>query len=726
MTRLPLVEIHSVSMQHFFLTLLLLGLALCENTKASSLYTAAKGITLNAGALGEFTLAYPSLLTGSGEVVHKLVEAKANGSTANLRYSDGCKIEAILSGEGEVTLTLSNVPADVKKVTLEMLLDIAFNRGGNWRIGDAAKPFPAEKPVKPHLYQGNADSLTVSNAQGRGIKISAPQYSFLELTDNREWNWSVYAFKIHTPLTSERSVLKLRLVEVQPSNGTAKKLVDLLGQSTLSNWPQKMSRAEELKTDISADEAFYSSIKTPERDEFGGLSGSREKIGLTRTGFFHIDQRVGKSWLVDPAGNAFFHIGVCGFNPSDDYTYTNGREEIYEWLPPSNGEYKTAFREGSAENFSFYVANTIRKFGQPHDPDLFAVRMIERVRKFGFNSMGAFTTPPPTAGKKATFPYVLSLPINEWEGIPRIPGAWEVFDPFDENVCSLIERQLAAKLPALANDPLLIGWFIINEPRYDELPKVIPSLDGSHACKQAFVKFLEKKYGTIASYNEAWKANAASFAELTPHGLAVTTDAARADVKAFIGEFLEASFSLISTNFRRHDPNHLLLGSRLQPVTIDDEQLCRIEGRHVDVVSFNYYTYAIDKTLLARVHEWSGGRPMMLSEFFWSSPRDSGLTGGRELKSQQERGLSYRNYVEQAASLGFVIGIEWFTLIDQATTGRWFSKYSGESANTGLFSVVDRPWKPMLEEMAKTNHGIYELLLGQSQPFIWSPEKAKP
>jgi hypothetical protein len=75
--------------------------------------------------------------------------------------------------------------------------------------------------------------------------------------------------------------------------------------------------------------------------------------------------------------------------------------------------------------------------------------------------------------------------------------------------------------------------------------------------------------------------------------------------------------------------------------------------------------------------------------------------------------------VEQCSSLGFIVGIEWFTLVDQATTGRWFSKYSGESANTGLMSVTDRPWKPMLEEMMKTNYGIYDLLLGKREPFQW-------
>jgi hypothetical protein len=41
---------------------------------------------------------------------------------------------------------------------------------------------------------------------------------------------------------------------------------------------------------------------------------------------------------------------------------------------------------------------------------------------------------------------------------------------------------------------------------------------------------------------------------------------------------------------------------------------------------------------------------------------------------------------------------------------------SGERANTGLFSVVDRPWKDALAEMKKTNDAIYDVELGRRAP----------
>ena len=695
----------------------------CSIIHAATLKPTEKGVGIDAGSLGAFVLEYPSLLDGSQNPVHKLVEAHTAGASAVLKYEGGSTIDLSIGANGEIAFKLSNISADVKNFTVSMLIDLAFSKGGKWMIGDKAGDFPREKPATPHLFQGHATQLQITNPQGQTLSLSVPEFSYQQLTDNREWNWGIFAWKDVIPFNPDTKELKFTLTE--DKSAEAKKLVDALGQSTTESWPDKVKGINELKADVAPEQAYYASLQAPERDAFGGLPGSAEKLSLQKTGFFHVEKKGDKSWLVDPEGNAFFHTGVCGFQPSDDYTYIQGREPIYEWLPKPGDEFPSAFREGDKSCFSFYVANTIRKYGEPYALDAYAARMIERVRKFGFNSIGAFSNPPPTAAAKASFPYVLSLALNEWEGIKRIPGAWEVIDPFDENVRSLVVSQLAKTLPSRADDPLLIGYFLLNEPRFDELPKVIPSLDATHACKREFISFLQKKYSSVEAFNAAWKADAKSFDELIGKGLAVTTPTAKDDVKAFTGVFLEAYFQLVCDNFHKHDTHHMLLGTRLQPVTINDEQLCRISGKHLDVMSYNYYTYDVDKDSLKRIHEWTGGLPMMLSEFFWSSPRDSGLTGGREVRSQQERGLMYRNYVEQSASLGFVIGIEWFTLIDQSVTGRWFSKYSGESANTGLFSVTDRPWKPMLEEMAKTNHGIYDVLLGQRPPFAWEEAKAR-
>jgi hypothetical protein len=684
-----------------------------------------EGLDIDSGSLGKFTLEYPQLMDGAQKPAHKLLEKNASGKTATLKYDGGAQLELAAADDGKITIKLAQLPANVKSIGWEMKIPIAFNQGGSWKIGAREGAFPTEKPAKPQLFQDHGRTLRLTNYEGKSLDLQTPEYAFIELTDNREWGWAIFNWRVHVPLADRKELIFNVTAGAQAAG--AKPLVDAFGQSTRAEWPGKVKTLEELKGDVAAEAAYYESLHPPKLDAFGGLPGSKEKLGLKATGFFHVEKK-GERWLlVDPAGNAFFHLGLCSLNPNEDYTLVKGRESAYAWLPKQEGEFASTFRkEDDGRVFSFHLANMIRKYGQPYTPEDYTARMIARMRKWGFNSGGAFSSVAPQARNAAHFPIVAHLPLNEWEGIARLPSIGETFDPFDEKTRARVEENMARVLPAQAKDPLIIGYFIVNEPIYENIPHMVPALDGKHACKRRLVQWLETKYKTIAAYNTAWGAQAGAFADLPDRVLNVKTDAAKSDVREFTGVFLEAYFKLVAESFRRHDKNHLLIGCRLQPGTINDEPLCRIAGKYLDVMSFNYYTDAVDKDLLRRIHGWTGGLPMMLSEFYWSASRESGLAGGREVATQQERGLAYRNYVEQSAALGFVIGIEWFTLIDQSVTGRWFQGFDGERANTGVLSVADRPWRGMLDEAVKTNHDIYRVWLGERAPFSFENPRFRP
>ena len=399
-----------------------------------------------------------------------------------------------------------------------------------------------------------------------------------------------------------------------------------------------------------------------------------------------------------------------------------GREEIYAWLPPRDGEFATAWGDQhgrTKEEFNYHLANMIRKYGEPYEPTAYGERFIQRVRAFGFNSGGAFGDPDKVAREKLRFPYTASLPLSKW-GDKMKELDREVWDPFDEGNRARVKENFK-RLAKRADDPLLIGYFIANEPLYENLPAKVPTLDATWACKRALVDMLAKQYGTIEAFQKAWGiSEGGKFEDLYDRGLPVKTPQAAADMQSYLALFHETLLALVSENVRLNDPNHMIIGTRLQRGTLNNEIYCRILAKYVDVVSFNYYTYGIDRAFLDKIQGWTGGKPMIFSEFYWNSPSDSGLPGGvKDISSQEERGLAYRHYVETAASLGYVVGVQWFTLLDTHYTGVGFAGYGGWNANEGLFSVVDRPWKPMVELMAKTNHDIYKVLLGERAPFVW-------
>lgn len=688
---------------------------------AAELGFSAEGVRIDAGSMGVFTLSYPTLVDSEGQIVHAIVEKSIDEAQAQVRYEGGASARLVLDAEG-VTIFLTNVPPDVRAFRMETLIDFGYAQGGTWRIGDAEETaFPATQPGSPFLYQGNAESFQLTNLEGASLALTVPQHAYQQLQDNREWGWKIFAWFFQTPLDPGAPSYRIAVTQVPPAVPRRVIVVDRFGQDAQAEYPAKVHTEDELRAGETVERAYNAGLTPPERDAYGGLPDSGTELGLTATGFFHVEQASGQWTLVDPAGNAFFMLGLCAFGPSDDYTTIEGREGIYEWLPPYEGEFHTAYHPDeywSRRAFSFYVANVIRKQGSPFDLEVWRTRMVERVRPWGFNAAGAFSSGAETY-RALRFPYVAHLPLQlPWTLDRPVQGLRGFFDPFDPVTVARIDELLAEHVAPAAEDPLLIGYYLENEQACEDIPRVIPQLTGDAPCKLELVSMLRGKYQTIQDLNAAWGLDAGSFEELVNRGLPVATQTAASDMQAYTERFLERYYSLLTRTFRKYDPNHLLLGNRWQPGTANDEILVRVAGEYMDVLSVNYYTYGLDRAFLERLHEWSGGRPILLSEWHYCSPSDTGLPGGGpEVSSQQERGLAYRHYVEQAAAMDFIVGCEWFTLIDQARTGRWFEGYTGENGNTGVISVTDMPWYGLLDQATQANSAVYEIRHGDRAPF---------
>ena len=681
-----------------------------------------RGVEIDGGSMGEFTLAYPKIATKSApDQQESLVEQRTDGGTAVLKYPSGLVIEVTLDKNGKVVYRFGEQREAMKQFRIgDMLIPPNYMDGGTWRIGDGdAKQFPSEKPTSPFLYQGNATRFEFTSIDGKRIQIDLPPYSFQQLQDNREWGWKTFAWWFHTPFLRDRAEY---VVTVSLESAASEKvvLVDRFGQTTRKEFPNKVTSIDELKDDVAKEKAHDAAMAPAERDAFGGLTESGAKLDLTKTGFFHVERK-GHRWiLVDPAGNAFFHLGICSFGCNEDYTYTEGREAVFEWLPSHDSDFSAAYhpeRWWNPRAFSFYKANIIRKYGT-FDEDAFLARMIRRVRQAGFNSVGAFSSGA-SVYREERFPYVDSLPLASWLLGPDMPGVRGLFDPFDKRVLGKMEQLFADKLPQAADDPLLIGYFLANEQAFEDLPRAIPKLNSQHACKRRLVDFLKTKYGKIGEFNTAWQTQAASFEMLGDRGLPVTTQAAFTDMQEFTEHFIETYYQRVTEAFRKQDRNHMLIGNRWQPGTANNETLCRIAGKYMDIISVNYYTERVDPDFVRRIYEWSGQRPQFWSEFFYTAEKESNVSGRLDLETQRDRGRAYRNYVENAAALGLVVGVEWFTLIDQAVTGRFFEKYNGERQNTGLFNVCDRPYQDALAEMATTHRRIYDVWLNDEPPYVF-------
>ena len=657
-------------------------------------------IKINAGLM-DFSIPFPEIVSLAGKRCKPVLENRDGEN--RLLYSGEVNGELTISigTAGNVTLDFSDLEeADFGEIRLFIPFSLANLARWHYDSGEpvafpafAEKDFPSKEFSSFHLTDsaGNHFALTL----GTGPLAGAVQ-------DYRLREWKVFVLNILVPLRGEKNK-KVELL-FSAEKGRERFTVDRFGQPFDLDFPGKVKNEEELRADVAGDNEYYASFQPPQTDRFGGLPGTGKQYGLRGTGFFRVDRVEGRDVLVTPEGNLFFHLGICCLNNSVDYTYVAGREQIYERLPERAGLYETSYFPGDANRVSFYISNVITKTGRAYNPDQQREVLASRARTWGFNSFGAWSGD----FADASMPYTPELSCGGSLGY--------FFDPFDEKELASIDQRFAAILKPLADDPMLLGYFIANEQPYSNVPRLVMETTGSRPVRLAFVEELRKKYRSIEALNQAWGSSCGSFEALRDAVIETKTEAAWDDVATFTRTFLDRYFREISRLIRKNDPNHLLLGARFLPAmtSMDDAALACAE--YCDVFSINYYTHKIDPAFLDRVAA-KVGRPIILSEFSFGTS-EQGLSGGvRDVRTQKERGEAYRAYVEQAAGLPYLVGIQWFTMIDQPLTGNAPWSYNGENMNTGFLSVTDRPYRECLAEVIKTNYDICNVMFKKRPPF---------
>ncbi|RCW51771.1 beta-galactosidase-like protein [Paenibacillus prosopidis] len=504
-------------------------------------------------------------------------------------------------------------------------------------------------------------------------------------------------------------------------NASNKIQVDRFGQMISANFPGKVTTEQQLKADAEADASYYAGLTPPSgRDRFGGLAGSAAKYGLQKKGFFSIQQMGRRKVMTTPEGNLFFSLGVNGLTANETYTMVKGREELFESIPSIQEEYKPAY--SGTDNFSFYLANKYRKTGVVPTEHAIYSEAAGRIKKWGFNSAGGFS--PDKYGNENNLPYVRMLPLSSmsWAKIDGI----SLFDIFAPDAAAKIDKAFANAVKPRKDDPMLIGYFIDNEYDYHKFYSHVPKLKASEAAiKGRLVKRLKDKYQEIDKFNSHWQTRFKSFEELKEAELPINTSSAWSDMDAFFRYYLDTFFETVSRLYHKYDQNHLLLGDRWLTTPYLNEKfrsvMAQVEGKYVDVISINHYGYALNTGLLEDVYTKSGGKPILISEFGFGTT-EQGLDPllQNSAVNQFQRGMRYRNYVEAAADLDYIVGAHVFNYVDQAGLGRYWQGVWGERYNSGLVNVADRPYKEYLKGIMATNYDIYKVLLGERPKFYYN------
>ncbi|MEP9402389.1 hypothetical protein [Sphingomonas sp. VNH70] len=386
------------------------------------------------------------------------------------------------------------------------------------------------------------------------------------------------------------------------------------------------------------------------RTRFGGFGSGR-----TTTSSFFAVERIGKRWwLRDPDGGRFLSIGINSVDP----------------------------RRGGAAGRAAYA----RRFGSDA---AWATETLALLRATGINTAGAWSDPAALAaggGRIADCPNLGFLAAfgRTIGGTHAQPGhvgfahnAVPVFDPRFVEFCD----RHAAGLADRANDPWLLGYFTDNE-----LPLGDRMLDD----------FLAAPVDDPAHRGAmAWLAG---------------RDPARIDGEMrdrFRAYVIDRYYATVTTAIRRHDPNHLIFGTRFYGDEKDSATAFRASGRYLDAVAVNvYHEWTPDIGRMRRWSAWSG-RPVLVSEFY-AKGEDAGLSNrggaGWTVATQADRGLFYENFVLGLIEAGVCIGWHWHRYMDEPAPARPHPWNGG--SNKGLVGTGFAPYPPLAAMMREVNRDV--------------------
>lgn len=384
--------------------------------------------------------------------------------------------------------------------------------------------------------------------------------------------------------------------------------------------------------------------------------------------YFRVEQRAGVWWFVSPSGQFVISAGVDNVSYRGDVIHGTTVHPYFEHIS------------------KLYPSQ-----------DAWAKTEVHRLRSWGFNNLGAWTTPFLWSYH---MPYTVILDIaarsgaNWFKGIPL-----DVYSPqFEAMAQNIAEKECKSR----AHDSYLLGYFSDNELRWgpdwrgkQNMLTMYLNLSSTAPGRQHAIAFLKKRYSnSLQQLNQAWGVHATSFDDVPSEA---STTAFQADNSVFLGVVARRYFEVCAHAIHAADPNHLYLGAKFAGMPPDPVLRA---SRAADVVSVDIYRFD-PRPIVEHIYKLAH-RPILVAEFAFRA-EDSGLPNtqgaGPKVPDQVARARAYRSFVTELEGLPEAVGYQWFEWCDEPKEGR----FDGENSNYGLVNVEDQPYSQFVTAVKAAN-----------------------
>ena len=442
--------------------------------------------------------------------------------------------------------------------------------------------------------------------------------------------------------------------------------------------------------------------KAEPRDRFGGFP----PIGFEPTGFFRL-AKADRWWLVTPEGSAFLSFGI------------NHTEPLLLQQAENREHWRKTFGLSAAARREDWLPG-------------FRAKVRKDMAAMGFNTLGCHC--PADCFQEAPLPYIQALAFVEIAHSHVVPDEnfVDVFSGEFEDRCDRIAREGAA---ARRDDPYLIGYSLCDCPILTKAeaagrevqvfgapraatstwPRVLRNLAGDAPGKSAYVELMRRVYSDrIEEFNRTYRTFFASFGELQaarnwrPAADGDNFNEDR-DNRLFLERVIDRYYSLAASSIRRHDPNHLILGDKINGNTNPPDWVIQRAGWHMDLVFYQCYGYYGEQR--DAMDRWSAitGKPLFNGDSAFSVPSEHmPCPLGPHCRDQQDRARWSLDFAEQAFSRPDFVGWNHCGWMDgwKGIPGKEIRQHSG------LQDPFGRLHSPIIEAFSDFSQRMYALAQG--------------
>lgn len=442
-------------------------------------------------------------------------------------------------------------------------------------------------------------------------------------------------------------------------------------------------------------------VKYSSRDSYGGCPDIR----FEASGFFRLE-KADRWWLVTPEGSAFLSFGInhIGLRPLERKPY------IDHWLEQ--------FGAASVEDDAFLEG--------------FREKVREDMDAFGFNTLGTHSSPRYYG--RGFSPYVarsVFVDIPHWKE-PTEKQFLDVFAPEFEAYCDAVARKTVAPN---RDDPHVIGYSMTDCPIFTDedaaprdnnvygakrpglptWPRVLRNLGAAHPGKKAYVECISELYGgDITGFNKTYGARFGSLDALaTAANWRPETDPENSnetrDNNEFLKRVVERFYQVATGAIRTHDPNHLILGNKINGNVTTPDTVIALTDKYMDLVFYQIYGFYDEHK--ENLDRWAKitGKPFFNGDSSYSVPdADMPDPYGPHCADQQERAARSIEFAENAFARPDFVGWNHCGWMDSSTELRG----QGYKQHSGLQTALGQYHQAMLEAVSGFSRRMYDVAAG--------------